>query len=173
MPAWLIARSGEHLTIERLRLRLAAYVYGNILVLAAVVIATGKSIAGGEAAVLVTVTTLTTYFAHILAHGVGQQLGRELHSIRPQIVHEAFDAMPILFSGLVPAVVLFAAGFDIVPTQVAQAAAAVWVVARIALVGFLVERLSGRRATWRTLSGGLVLAIACAVIVVLKVLFAH
>ncbi len=173
MPAWMIARSGEHLTIERLRLRLAAYVYGNILVLAAVVIATGNSIAGGEAALLVTVTTLTTYFAHILAHGVGQQLGRGLHSIRPQIVHEIFDAMPILFSGLVPALVLFAAGFDIVPTQLAQAAAAVWVVGRIALIGFIIERLSGRRATWRTLSGGVVLAIACGVIVVLKVLFAH
>jgi len=60
-----------------------------------------------------------------------------------------------------------------VPTQLAQVAAAAWVVARIALIGFLVERLSGRRATWRTLSGGLVLAIACGVIVVLKVLFAH
>lgn len=173
MPAWMIARSGENLTIERLRLRLAAYVYGNILVLAAVVIASGKSIAGGEAALLVTVTTLTTYFAHILAHGVGQQLGRPLHSIRPQIVHEIFDAMPILFSGLVPALVLLAAGFDLVPTQLAQGVAAVWVVGRIALIGFLVERLSGRRATWRTLSGGLVLAIACGVIVVLKVLFAH
>jgi len=173
MPAWMIARSGEHLTIERLRLRLAAYVYGNILVLAAVVIATGNSIAGGEAALLVTVTTLTTYFAHILAHGVGQQLGRGLHSIRPQIVHEIFDALPIVFSGLVPAIVLLLAGLDIVPTQLAQVAAAAWVVARIALIGFLVERLSGRRATWRTLSGGLVLAIACGVIVVLKVLFAH
>lgn len=173
MPAWMIARSGQHLTIERLRLRLAAYVYGNILVLAAVVIATGKSIAGGEAALLVIVTTLTTYVAHILAHGVGQQLGRELHSIRVHVVHEIYDAMPILVSGLVPAIVMFAAGFDVVPTQLAQVAAAVWVVGRIALIGFLVERLSGRQATWRTLSGGLVLAIACGVIVVLKVLFAH
>ncbi|MDO9589720.1 MAG: hypothetical protein Q7J04_01080, partial [Microcella sp.] len=77
MPAWMIAHGGEHLTVERLRVRLAAYVYGNILVLAAIVVATGKSIVGGEAALLVTATALTTYVAHILAHDVGQQLGRE------------------------------------------------------------------------------------------------
>ncbi|UYN83560.1 MAG: hypothetical protein KIT89_12910 [Microcella sp.] len=173
MPGWMLAHSGEHLTIERLRLRLSAYVYGNILVLAAIVIATGKSIVGGEAALLVSVTALTTYVAHILAHNVGQQLGRERHAHRPHMVHEIQDALPILVSGVVPAAILFVATFSVVPTQFAQLTAAVWVVGRLALIGFLVERLSGRRPTWRTLSGGLGLALACAIVVVLKVLFAH
>lgn len=173
MPGWMTTRSGEPLGIERQRLRLAAYVYGNILVLAAVVVATGKSIVGGEAAVLVAVTAGTTYVAHILAHTVGQQLGRERHAHRPHVAHEVRDAVPILVSGVVPAMILLAATLSIVPTQLAQLVAAVWVVGRIALIGFLVERLSGRKPTWRTLSGGMILAIACALIVVLKVLFAH
>jgi hypothetical protein len=167
------SRSGEPLTIERQRLRLSAYIYGNILVLAAIVVATGKSIVGGEAALLVGTTAITTYVAHILAHTVGQQLGRERNAHRPHVRHEMRDALPILVSGVVPAVILLIATLDIVPTQLAQLVAAVWVVGRIALIGFLVERLSGRRPTWRTLSGGLSLAIACAVVVVLKVLFAH
>jgi hypothetical protein len=173
MPGWMIAKPGEELGLERLRLRLAAYVYGNILVLAAIVVATGKSIQGGEAALIVAATALTTYVAHILAHTVGQQLGRERHAHRPHVRHEMRDALPILVSGVVPAVILLIATLDSVPTQLAQLVAAVWVVGRIALIGFLVERLSGRRPTWRTLSGGLILAIACALVVVLKVLFAH
>jgi len=87
--------------------------------------------------------------------------------------HEMRDAVPILVSGIVPAAILLVASLSIVPTQLAQLAAAVWVIGRLALIGFLIERLSGRRATWRTLSGGLLLALACAVVVVLKVLFAH
>lgn len=173
MPAWMTSRSGAPLDIDRQRVRLAAYVYGNILVLAAVVIATGKSIVGGEAALLVSVTTLTTYVAHILAHLVGQQLGRDPGAHRALVAHEIRDAAPILVSGLVPAVILLVATLSIVPTQLAQLSAAIWVVARIALIGFLVERLSGRAATWRTLSGGVGLALACAVVVLLKVLFAH
>ncbi len=173
MPAWMIARPGENLSIERLRLRLAAYVYGNILVLAAIVIATGKSIVGGEAALLVTVTALTTYSAHILAHDVGQQLGRDRGEHRPHMAHEILDALPILVSGLVPAVILYVATFNVVPTQLAQLTAAVWVVGRLAFIGFIVERMSGREPTWRTLSGGMLLALLSAVVVVLKVLFAH
>lgn len=173
VPGWLMPKPGEELSIDRQRLRLAAYVYGNILVLAAVALATGKSIVGGEAALLVGVTAVTTYGAHIIAHDVGQQLGRERNAHRPHMRHEMRDAVPILVSGIVPAAILLVASLSIVPTQLAQLAAAVWVVGRIALIGFLVERLSGRRATWRTLSGGLLLALACAVVVVLKVLFAH
>ncbi|WP_439564134.1 hypothetical protein [Microcella sp.] len=173
MPGWMIARAGEQLSVERLRVRLAAYVYGNILVLTAIVIATGKSIAGGEAALLVTVTALTTYSAHILAHDVGQQLGRGHGEHRPHMAHEIRDALPILVSGLVPAVILFVATFSFIPTQLAQLTAAVWVVGRLALIGFIVERLSGRRPTWRTLSGGMLLALLSAVVVVLKVVFAH
>jgi hypothetical protein len=173
MPAWMLTRGGEHLPVERLRLRLAAYVYGNILVLAAIVLATGKSIVGGEAALFVVVTALTTYVAHIIAHTVAQQLGREPGGHRAHMDDEMRDALPILISGLVPAIILLAATLDVVPTQAAQLSAALWVVARIALIGFLVERLSGRRPTWRTFSGGLVLALLSAIIVVLKVLFAH
>jgi len=108
-----------------------------------------------------------------LAHHVGQQLGRARGEHRPHLVHEILDALPILVSGLVPSVILFVATFNFVPTQLAQPAAAVWVVGRLTLIGFLLERLSGRRATWRTLSGGLVLALLSAVVVLLNVRFAH
>lgn len=173
MPAWMIARPGELLTTERLRLRLAAYVYGNILTLAAIAVATGSSIDSGDATLIVGVTTLTTYLAHVIAHNVGQQLGRERGAHRPYVRHELVDALPILFSGLVPVAILILGDTALLSSELAQLLAALWVVSRLALIGFLVERLSGRKPTWRTLSGGLVLALACAGIVVLKVLFAH
>lgn len=173
MPGWMIARPGERLTIERLRVRLAAYVYGNILVLAAVGIATGSSIDSGEATLVVAVTTLTTFFAHVIAHNIGQQLGREHGEHRPHARQELRDALPILFSGVVPAAILVLGDVGVVTSELAQLGAALWVVGRLALMGFLVERLSGRRATLRTLSGGIVLALVSAAVVVLKVLFAH
>ncbi len=173
VPGWLMPKPGEELSIDRQRLRLAAYVYGNILVLAAVALATGKSIVGGEAALLVGVTAVTTYGAHIIAHDVGQQLGRERNAHRPHVRHEMRDAVPILVSGIVPAAILLVASLSIVPTQLAQLAAAVWVIGRLALIGFLIERLSGRAATWQTVTGGVALALSCAVVVVLKVIFGH
>lgn len=173
LPGWMIARPGEHLSVERQRMRLAAYVYGNILVLAAIVLATGKSIGSGEAALLVTVTALSTYGAHIIAHDVGQHLGREHDEHRPHVAQEIRDALPILVSGAVPAVILLVGIFGVVPSQLTQLVAALWVVGRLSLIGFLVERLNGRRATVGTLSSGLILAFASGIVVVLKVLFAH
>lgn len=173
MPAWMTSQSGEPLTVERQRLRVAAYIYGNILVLAAIAVATGSSIDSGYATLVVAVTTVTTFLAHVIAQNVGQQLGREPGAHRPHALQELRDALPILFSGIVPAAILILGDIELISSEFAQLGAALWVVGRLSLMGFLVERLSGRRPTWRTLSGGIGLAMACAAIVVVKVLFAH
>lgn len=173
MPGWMIARSGETISMERLRIRLAAYIYGNILTLAAIAIATGETIDSGYATILVGVTTITTYLAHVIAHSVGQQLGRAPGEHRPHVVNELRDAWPILFSGLIPIAIMIIGDTALLSSELAQLLAALWVISRIALIGFLVDRLSGRTPTWRTLSGGILLALCAAGIVVLKVLFGH
>ena len=161
------------MTLERVRQRISGYVYGNILVLAAIAIVTGDAINSGEGTIVVALTTLTTFFAHVIAQAVGQQLGREPGTRALHAQQELRDAWPILASGVVPATIFLIAEFGFLPSELAQLTAALWVIARLALIGFLLERLSGRRASWRTLSGGLILALLSAVVVVLKVMFAH
>jgi predicted membrane channel-forming protein YqfA (hemolysin III family) len=173
LPGWLLVRRGETLSMHRLRQRLAAYIYGNILVLAAIGLATGASIASGTATLVVAVTTLTTYFAHVIAHDVSQHVGRKRGEHVSHTREELVDSLPIVFSGVIPVAILVAANWGLIGSELGQLAAGLWVIGRIALIGFLVERLSGRKPTFRTLSLGIWLALACMVIVVVKVLFAH
>lgn len=169
----MLARRGRTLPVERIRARLSAYVYGGILVLGAVAVASGETIADGHAALVVAATTLTTYLAHIVAHKVGEQVGRERGAEREHVREAARDALPILFAGLTPTVVLLLPLFTPLPTQAAQLIAGGWIVLQFSLLGTDVARVSGRRPTLSTLWSGVALAAVSGVIVVLKTLLLH
>lgn len=156
-----------------MRLRLAAYVYGGILVLGAIAVANGETIADGHAALVVAATTATTYLAHVLAHRVGEQIGRPRGAERDHVLQEARDSTPILFSGVTPSVVLLLPMFTGMSTEAAQLIAGGWIALQFSFLGVDVARLSGRRPTLRTLWSGIALALAAGVVVVLKVTFAH
>jgi hypothetical protein len=156
---------------ERKRARLTAYVYGNILVLAAVATATPHTIENGHAAVVVGATTVTTYLAHVLAHEVGDAVLNEQVETDRQ---ELRDALPIISSGSIPIVLLVAGALtDRVDVGIAEFVAMGVVIFRLAATGTLVTRLGGapsaRRAAW----GGFALAAIGVLIATLKVLFLH
>ncbi|BAU31584.1 hypothetical protein [Microcella alkaliphila] len=173
LPRWLLARRGTSLPVERMRLRLAAYVYGGTLVLGAIALANGETIVDGHAALVVAATTATTYLAHVLAHRVGEQIGHPRGTERDHWLQEARDSTPILFAGITPTVVLLLPMFTSLPTEAAQLIAGGWIVLQFSLLGTDVARLSGRRPTARTLWSGIALALAAGVVVVLKVTLAH
>jgi hypothetical protein len=70
-----LTRRREDVAPERAESRVSAYVYGNVLVLAAVVGASPASVLSGTAVALVIGTVLSTYVAHVLAHSVGSLFG--------------------------------------------------------------------------------------------------
>jgi hypothetical protein len=74
---------------------------------------------------------------------------------------------------MTPTVVLLLPTFTTLATDTAQLIAGGWIVLRFSLLGVDVARLSGRRPTLATLWSGIALAIAAAVIVVMKVTLAH
>jgi O-antigen/teichoic acid export membrane protein len=119
LPRWLLVRRGKSLPVERMRLRLAAYVYGGILVLGAIAVANGETIADGHAALVVAATTATTYLAHVLAHRVGEQIGRPRGTERDHWRQEARDSTPILFAGVTPTIVLLLPTVTSLPTEAA------------------------------------------------------
>jgi hypothetical protein len=162
------------LPTERVRARLSAYVYGNILVLAAVATATPHSLETGHAAVVVVATTVTTFLAHVLASAVGA-------SIQPEPQHrdlrveaeELRDAVPILSSGSVPTVLLLLAAMTEADSRFLQLVAAGVIVLRLGGIGTLVSHLSGTPLGGRSRWLGLVVASVSTVIVVLKVWLLH
>ena len=100
-------RLHDDLPVERVRSRVSAYIYGNIFVLAAIFATSPESVAHLTAVVIVVATSATTFFAHVVAHNIGQAIGRtEDEELRVQLSREARDAVPIMTSGTVPAVLV-------------------------------------------------------------------
>lgn len=167
------------LTPGRAAARLSAYVYGNILVLTAVVAATPASIDDGAAFVLVLTTAATTFVAHVFAEVVARSnIPESMHGStdsekRQSVLDEIRDAVPIASSGTIPAVILALAWLWILPTYWAQLIAAGVVIFRIATLQIVAQRLRGRPLTFRVFVAGLVTAFVAAIIVLLKVLTAH
>lgn len=159
--------------------RLAAYVYGNILVLTAVVAATPDAIDDGGAVLLVLTTATTTFVAHVFAEVVARSsIPEAVHGStesekKQSVLDEIRDAVPIASSGLFPAVVLALAWLWILPGFWAQLIAGGVGVFRIATLPIVAERLRGRPLTFRVLIAGLSTAVIAAVIVLVKVYTSH
>ncbi|SIS17747.1 hypothetical protein [Williamsia sterculiae] len=184
LPGWLrrrVARDDAHrLPVERAAARVSAFVYGNILVLAVVVTVTPRYVEDGTAVALVLGTTVSTWFAHVfaewMAHGVHTAAdGRaaDPRVARGQLMQELRDSVPIVTSGLPPTVILGIAASGALDPQWAQWIAAGWIVARIAGLGVLVERVSSGALSWRTLLAGITVAVVATVITAVKILLTH
>lgn len=163
------------LSLARVRERVSAYVYGNILVLAALATTTPHSVETGHAVVVVLATTGTTFLAHVLAHLVAHQIGADPaeHGGAVPDRNSLRDAVPIFSSGSVPALILFVAWLADLPASGAILVATAAVVLRLAGLGFVTSRFAGRRSRLGDLWTGLVLAGLSGVVVVLKVLLTH
>lgn len=166
----------RHPDLERVRSRVTAYVYGNVLVLAAVVGCAPESVRSGRAVVVVLATMVTTYLAHVVAHRVGEGVGRRRDEAELHLRAELRDAAPIITSGAVPALLLgvaAAAGLEGGWAAAAQLVAVLVPVARLAATGSVTSRLvpggPSRGAFWSALG----LAAAGSLIAVVKVLLTH
>jgi hypothetical protein len=167
-------RLHEDLPVERVRSRVSAYIYGNIFVLAAIFASSPESIAHWSAVVIVAATSATTFFAHVVAHNIGQAIGRpDEEDLRAQLAQEARDAVPIMTSGTVPAVLLGLGAVGWLPPGLSQLLAEAYVVVRLAGTGIVVRRLSdaasGKGGFW----SGLALAGISLVIAALKQILTH
>lgn len=157
--------------VERGRARVSAYVYGNILVLAAVLTATPHTIEDGHAAVVVVATTVTTYLAHVVAHAVAGTIGAAPGT--PSITRDELrDALPILSSGSLPTLVLVLGAVTSIDPVLVELVAAGVVVLRLVGIGAVVDRYGGAERRWSWLTG-LLVGGASILIVVLKLVFGH
>ena len=175
----LATRPGGPLPPDRAAARLAAYIYGNILVLTAVVAASPESIESGRAFVLGLATASTTLVAHVFAEIVARSSfpeavhGETEEEKKQSVLAEVRDAVPIASSGTVPAIILALAWLWILPTSWAQLIAGGVGVFRIATLPLVAERLRGRPLTFRVVVAGFGTAAVAAIIVLIKVYAGH
>lgn len=174
-------RSGSRpeLGVERVRSRVSAFVYGNVLALAAVLQSGPEEVRDGAAVVIVAATMLTTYVAHVVAHEVGESVGRDRVAHRSHVRDELRDALPIVSSGTAPGVVLLVGwlwpGGELGDgqTAVVQLVAGLVVVGRLVALGWLSGRYRQGASPRRTFFAGLALGGVGVVVALVKVLLTH
>jgi hypothetical protein len=161
--------------MDDVRERLSSYVSGNITVLAVAIAVAPDGITHGTAVLSVLATAVLTYLAHVLAHVVAHGIGDQGDDDerREGLVAIVRNANPIVTSGLIPAVLYAAAWIGWLPAEWAQIAATVILVVRIGMVGFFVQRFSGRPLSFLGLWAGIVLAAVALAISVVKVVLTH
>jgi hypothetical protein len=151
-----------------------AYIYGNILVLAAILATSPESIAHWTAIIFVIATMATTFLAHVVAHNIGQAIGRtDDEALRLHLAQEVRDAVPIMTSGTAPAVLLALGAVGWLPPELSQLLAEAFVVLRLALTGIVVRRISGTSSRLAGLWSGFALAGISVVIAALKEMLTH
>lgn len=166
-------RSGTPLPAEDAVSRTSAYVYGNVLVLAALVPLSVAELADGTAVLIVVGTAISTFLAHLFAEAVGASVGAGHRSGWTGFRQHLRDAVPILTSGLVPTALLVLAWLDVASQIVLVVIAEILLIVRIGWTGVVAGRLHGEPSSLRLLLVGIGLSVVGAVVVVIKVILTH
>jgi uncharacterized membrane protein len=153
--------------------RTTAYVYGNILVLAAMVALVLADAATSHAVLIVMGTAISTFVAHVFAEAMG---GLVRHTEPPTIgsaLAAGRESFPILTSGVLPSVILLLGLWDLVATGLALTLAEGIVLFRIASTGVVVARLRNERSSLKIILIGVGAAVVGGLISLLKVYLTH
>ncbi len=163
------------LDVEDAATRTTAYVYGNILVLAALVTQSDDDIYSGRAFWIVIGTAVSTFLAHVFAEGLGgliRHAGDDPVTWRSALAL-ARESWPVLTSGLLPAAVLVLGWAEIITAGPALMLAEAVVLIRIAGTGIIVARLRNEPSSLRMLLLGVAVAVVGAGISLLKAYLTH
>jgi hypothetical protein len=174
MPPLTQRRDGG-LDVVRARHRISAYIYGNITILAAVVAVDEESVENGHGLLTVSATALATFIAHITADIVSERVRPEHTPEKPrgEVLAELRDATPIATSAVVPFLLLLLGTLGVLSDPLAQLTAAAAIIVRLAGVGLITQRLSGRPRSVPAFWGGIALAVLSTAIAVTKALLTH
>jgi hypothetical protein len=123
-------------------MRLGGFIYGTIVVLA-VIVAGAKAYpqSAGHIVVLVVVTSLVLWLAHVYAHGLAQTVANHEHLSFSALRHIAGRERSIAEAALPPVGALLLGAFGLVSTAAAVWAALVLGLVVLAVQGFAVARI--------------------------------
>ncbi|MCU1532872.1 MAG: putative integral rane protein [Arthrobacter sp.] len=153
--------------------RVSAFVYGDVLVLAALVALDPEDLNGPKAVAYVVGTGVSTFVAHVLAESVGFGVRTDQSLTREHLRHELRDSLPIISATSLPALLMIAALLGWLETVSALQLGIGVTVFRLAALGWVVGHLRRRRASGRTFLSGVLLALAGGGAAVLKWWLTH
>lgn len=169
-PVW--ARR-EPLDVEDATQRTTAYVYGNLLVLAAILSVGEEDVTSSRAFWVVLGTAISTFVAHVFAEAMGAQVRATRRPTLLKSIALAKESLPVLTSGVIPAGILLLGYWEVLNTGPALVIAEAVVLIRIAGTGIIVARLRNERSSIRLLLGGVAVAVVGLSISLLKVYLTH
>ncbi|WP_280236734.1 hypothetical protein [Nocardia cyriacigeorgica] len=151
--------------------RISAYIYGNVLVLAALVpVVTAEKYVG---ILVVLGATISTFVAHAFAEAVGRSVRMRSTLTMSEQLHELRNSVPILSSAVLPCVILATGWLGWLEPRTSQIVAELAVLLRIGGVVFVIGRLNGQRPTRGTIYAAVLLAVVATTVVIVKVLLTH
>ncbi|MEV0355507.1 hypothetical protein AB0H71_05515 [Nocardia sp. NPDC050697] len=163
--------SGLPLERDRAAARVSAYVYGNVLILAALI---PIPVSPGHVGILIVVgVALSTFVAHAFAESIGQGIRENRTLTAADRRAELRDSLPILTAAVLPCAVLACAWLGWLEPRTAQLLAEGTVLARIGGTAFVVRRVEGRRPQRSTLIQALLVTAVATAVVVVKVILTH
>lgn len=153
--------------------RITAYVYGNLLILAALFTLTPDKASEWHGVLVIFATGFTTFLAHIFADALGERVRHDAHPSWSSLKHELRNATPIVTSASIPAVLLLLSVIGVVDGSVALIAAEVVVLGRIAFLGTMMNHVRREKASLRSVLSGVGLAVAFGLISLVKAVLTH
>lgn len=154
--------------------RVSAYVYGNVLVMAALISLRPESLGGPTGVLYVLGVGVSTFVAHMVGDAVGRRVREGSGPIRwTEVRREIRGTTPIGTAATVPAAILLPAWAGLADAEVVLLLAIAVTDLRLVLLGSAVEWFSGERSSGRLFLAGLGLAIVSAAVAVLKWKLAH
>lgn len=159
------------LSAEDYASRVSAYVYGNVLILAALVPLHNTSVV--HAGLTIIGTGLSTFIAHAFAESVGRSTRSGRPLTKMERLAELRDSVPVLTSAVIPAALVGLGALGWIDLRTALMLAEIWVVTRIAGITYIITRLRGERPNRGTLAASIGLALIAMVVVAVKLLLTH
>ena len=153
--------------------RLGGFIYGTIVALAVVVAgARAYPHAAGHIAILVGVTSVALWVAHVYAHGLAKSVARDEHLSFAAVRHIARREGSILEAAVPPIAALLLGALGVISTQLAVWAAFGFGLVVLAAQGITVARVEGlgRLGTLAVVAGNVSLGV---LLVGLKLVLTH
>lgn len=153
--------------------KVSAYVYGNILVLAALATVSPEQAETWHGVLLILGTGLATYIAHVFSEMIGFRIRLDDPPEKQTVKHEISLARPIATSATIPAIILALSALDWIDGKIALIAAIVVIGLRLAFIGSTVKRVADKDDSAKSFWAGIAFAAAAGAVALIKFFLTH
>lgn len=163
----------KKLTNDEIVGRSSAFIYGNVLILAALVALSPQDVEEGHAVAVILGTGISTLVAHLFAESHAHRIRHGKKLTREEWRIEFRNAVPIMSATAWPSFVIFLGMMDVLSVLESWFVAVGIIIARMIAQGFVIARFEDRKPTFKDFLGGLALAGIALAVALLKAELTH